>query len=147
MCPVVRCRCRFQTERQTLDHIDIEHSDLDVDSPTILPKEFRIFDTTELRKQRRTAERIWNAKFDNEDDKQGHIDAMYGAYHSETARAFFEGKGVLNQGKVHCVGLSESNISLVIQALSEASARNTCSSRLERWYSVHQLSIRGSAML
>ena len=58
-----------------------------------------LFNTTNLRKRRRRAEAKWTAGFDSEEDKKGDMDALYSAYHSQTARNYFMGKGLLNQGK------------------------------------------------
>ena len=59
----------------------------------------RSFNTTELRKRRRRAEAKWTVGFDSEEDEKCAMDTLYSAYHSQTARNFFVGNGLLDQGK------------------------------------------------
>ena len=61
VCPVRTCHRCFATEEETWDHIEVEHCGSSVDSPTISLEYYRVFNTTELRKQRRIEVAKWIA--------------------------------------------------------------------------------------
>ena len=99
VCPVVTCRSHFPTEEETLDHVETKHDGLSVDLPTILLESYRTFNTTELRRLRRIAERKWSMTYNSEEVEQQAIADMHAMYHHPTPRVYFTALGVLNQGK------------------------------------------------
>ena len=95
VCPVRICRRRFVTEDQVIRHVQEEHAGQSDDAPAILLEQYRTFDTDNLRFLRERA--MKTADSDSEEEMQADVERFYAAYHSRTARVFFDNLGLLHQ--------------------------------------------------
>ena len=99
VCPFRTCCRPFQTEEETLCHIEVEYGGSSIDLPNILLDQFRKLDTNEQRRLRRVAQNTFTAACDSKQREEEEIGKMYAAYDHPTATQYFTGVGLLSQEK------------------------------------------------
>lgn len=97
VCPHLGCHIRFLTEDDARNHISATHPIDLLLQPMFLKPEYRRFALHELRKSRRLAQQIWEARCGSLERQRLEIARLYAAYHSQSGRAYFAKKGILNQ--------------------------------------------------
>ena len=97
VCPIRKCHQRYNTERETLQHLEDEHPEVEHDTPGILDGNFRTYKLADLREYREDAIASWKLSCNSVDEEHKQIGRFYFAYYSATARNYFQERGVLGQ--------------------------------------------------